>query len=109
METMPMPMQNPEERVLQQLLAVAVEAAAPMTFTPNCHGIIVDKIREGIAARWEAPGAPSPERRMRVAEENLRKFVAEMKAEARKLGREDLGENTFAGAWSRLCPLWPIC
>jgi hypothetical protein len=101
--------QTYQEYLVQRLFTVAMEAALPMAITPDCREHLIKIVADGLQNRWDSSGAPPPELRLVIAEGNIRRLVAQMKVEARDLGRNDLGENTFFGALRKLCPFWPIC
>ena len=98
-----------QEYVTQRLLTVALETALPMAITPNCRAQLTQHINDGVQTQWVSQAAPPVELRLFVAEANIRRLVALMQEEARKLGRNDLGENTLFAAMKGLCPFWPIC
>lgn len=76
---------------------------AGMTIAPACEHALRQHLFSGENLLF------MEREREEEAEENVRRFVREMIAEARSLGLSELHENTLAAAMSRLCPLWPIC
>jgi hypothetical protein len=79
-----------------------------MGFAPDCKDL-VEHLMEDAARRLESDGLLSDQDKLAIAEANIERFISEMILEARRLGYNELHEDTFAAAMSRLCPLWPIC
>jgi len=98
-----------DEYLRKELEKTALEAAAPMQFTPECQNYVFRAIEESIALRWSSPTAPPQNQRLEAAKTSVRNLIGQMKLEAQRLGRNRLGEDTFFGALNKLCPFWPFC
>ncbi|MCU0983755.1 MAG: hypothetical protein MUC89_02280 [Acetobacteraceae bacterium] len=109
-----------DERVVAaRLLHFAHHYAASrgFTFGGGVEGILPGRAEEMAAkvlARASAEGVPE-EGMIRLAEGNLTVFIDRMIEVAHATPgyldqhRTVIGEMTWSGAWSSLCPFWPIC
>ncbi|GJL78272.1 MAG: hypothetical protein NPINA01_12610 [Nitrospinaceae bacterium] len=94
--------------VQRKLWAKAQYRASDMGFAPDCRDL-VEGTMEDAARRLSDDGFLSDQDQVAIAEANIERFISEMMLEARRLGYNELHEDTFAAAKSKLCPLWPIC
>ena len=96
------------DSVRRRLLAKAHYRAADLGFAPGCEILVNNFISNG-AQVLETEGYLSDPERLAIAEANVERFIYEMILEARRKGYNELHEDTFDLAQSKLCPLWPIC
>ena len=92
----------------QRFWNVASEAVSRLPFKEGCEQHVRHFIQDGIR-RMESEGLSKNEAKILEAEHNLTRFVVAMVYEARRQGRQDLGETTYDAARSGLCPTWPFC
>jgi hypothetical protein len=81
--------------------------ALPLQYAANCWSLVKDFIENGVAV-MKQEGVLNDERRILEAESNLKRFVAAMREEGRRMGLDALHEPTADKA-KHLCPLWPFC
>ena len=81
----------------------AEASSANLPIAPGCDFALDQMLGRAL------PILQSQPERLPEATQNLRQFVREMVAEARRTGLTELHEPTFIAAQMSLCPLWPFC
>jgi hypothetical protein len=81
---------------------------ARLQIASGCELYLQAIVRAGVQEMTDE-GVKDDPAKVAAAEENLRYFLAEMIAEARRLNYVELDEKTFYHAKRKLCPLWPFC
>ena len=94
-----------EERYL--LIIYTQAKLAGFDFAPDCERYMRQTITAGVN-RIITERAENDSTKLALAEDNLRLFLSEMIAEAKRKGYSVLREDTYYKARG-LCPLWPFC
>jgi hypothetical protein len=79
-----------------------------MKITPSADTFLKSFIHKGVA-RLISEGYAKDETRIKLAEDNLVKFIERTAMEDRKMGFKYFREPTFNVVLKFLCPIWPFC
>jgi hypothetical protein len=94
---------------VQQQLRFSVEQKTRVIGISDTSERLIEELVEQTTFQLRTDGLLEDEQAILRAEQNLDRFIAEMIAEADRLGYGELREDTFFAAKRKICPLWPIC
>lgn len=92
----------------QRLWGKVQQSARGVGMSPISQELMEDLV-EQTTQRLDERGLLEDEQALSQAEQSLGSFVFVMIDAAKRRGYNELREDTFAEARSRICPLWPIC